>query len=590
MTRSFPAAFPALVTLAGALALAACAHPGAAPGAVAPAVPAAAGRFPDGWPLLDEVRPVTAPHAAVASVHPRASEVGAAILRRGGNAVDAAVAVGFALAVVHPSAGNIGGGGFMVIRQAAGSVYTLDYREMAPTGASRDMYLDSLGTLTEESVTGHLAAGVPGSVAGLAEAQRRFGRLSLAEVMEPAIRLARDGIALDESRSRSLGYAARRLAQFAGSRRQFLLPDGEAPPPGTLFVQPDLARTLQAIADSGPRVFYEGDVADLIVAEMQRGGGLITKEDLAAYRPIWRDPVTMTYRGYTIYSMAPSSSGGVTMAEILNILEGFDPLPPFGTPEQVHLVAEAMRRAFTDRNYFLGDPAFVQMPLDRLTSKTYAAELRATIDPAHATASSALRPGHAEGDHTTHYSVVDPEGNAVSVTTTLNSGYGSAVTVEGAGFLLNNEMDDFSGAPGQPNQYGLVQGEANAIVPGKRMLSAMTPSIVLDPEGKLLLVVGTPGGPTIITTVTEVISDVIDYEMTLPEAVAAPRIHHQALPDQIFYERGGLRPEVVSALERMGHALRARGGYSGEVAGIMRTPTGWIAVSDPRSGGGSAGY
>jgi len=590
MRWSFPTPSHTLIALAAAAALAACARPGAAPTAAAPAVAATDARFPAGWPLLDEVHPVAAPHAAVASVHPRASEVGAAILRRGGNAVDAAVAVGFALAVVHPSAGNIGGGGFMVIRQVDGSVYTLDYRETAPGGASRDMYLDSLGTLTDRSVTGALAAGVPGSVAGLAEAQRRFGRLSLAEVMEPAIRLARDGFVLDESRSRSLGYAARRLALFSASRRQFLLPDGEAPPPGTLFVQPDLARTLQAIADSGARVFYEGHVADLIVDEMRRGGGLITREDLAAYRAIWREPITMTYRGYTIYSMAPSSSGGVTMAEILNILEGFDPLPAFGTAEQVHLVAEAMRRAFTDRNYFLGDPAFVRMPIDQLTSKAYAADLRATIDPAHATASTALTPGHAEGDHTTHYSVIDADGNAVSVTTTLNSGYGSAVTVEGAGFLLNNEMDDFTGAPGQPNQYGLVQGEANSIVPGKRMLSAMTPSIVLDPDGELLLVVGTPGGPTIITTVMQVISNVIDHGMSLPEAVAAPRIHHQALPDQIFYERGGLRPDVVAALERMGHALRARGGYSGEVAGIMRTGSGWLAVSDPRSGGGSAGY
>jgi len=568
----------------------ACARPAVVPTAAAPVTSEASGRFPPGWTLLDEVRPVMAPHAAVASVHPRASEVGAAILRRGGNAVDAAVAVGFALAVVHPSAGNIGGGGFMVIRLADGSVYTLDYREAAPAGATRDMYLDSLGQLTERSVTGHLAAGVPGSVAGLAEAQRRFGRLPLADVIEPAIRLARDGFALDESRSRSLGYAAERLAQFAGSRRQFLLADGTAPPVGTLFVQPDLAHTLQAVADSGPRVFYEGYVADLVVAEMQRGGGIISKEDLAAYHAIWREPVTSSYRGYTIYSMPPSSSGGVTMTEILNILEGVDPLPDFGSAGHVHLVAEAMRRAFTDRNHFLGDPAYVEMPLDLLLSKAYASAQRATIDPAKATPSARLVPGIREGDHTTHYSVVDAEGAAVSVTTTINSGYGSAVTVEGAGFLLNNEMDDFTGAPGQPNQYGLVQGEANAIQPGKRMLSAMTPSIVLDPDGQLLMVVGTPGGPTIITTVTQVISNVIDHGMTLPEAVAAPRIHHQALPDQIYFERGGLRPEVVAQLERMGHTLRRRGGYSGEVAGIMRTSSGWIGVADPRSGGGAAGY
>ncbi len=587
--RRLPLPCPSTVAaLVATTAVTACTRPAAAP--VVPVASAESALFPPGWTLLADVQPVTAPHAVVTSVHPRASEVGAAILRRGGNAVDAAVAVGFALAVVHPSAGNVGGGGFMVIRQADGSVSTLDYRETAPGGASRDMYLDSLGTVTDRSITGALAAGVPGSVAGLVEAQRRFGRLALAVVMEPAIRLARDGFVLDESRSRSLGYASRRLARFAASRRQFLLPDGVAPPPGTLLVQPDLARTLQAVADSGARVFYEGYVADLIVDEMRRGGGLITREDLAAYRAIWREPITMRYRGHTIYSMAPSSSGGVTMAEILNILEGFDPLPAFGSTEQVHLVAEAMRRAFTDRNHFLGDPAFVEMPIDRLTSKTYAAELRATIDPAHATASTALRPGHTEGDHTTHYSVVDADGNAVSVTTTLNSGFGSAVTVEGAGFLLNNEMDDFAGAPGQPNQYGLVQGEANAIQPGKRMLSAMTPSIVLDPDGQLLLVVGTPGGPTIITTVVQVISNVIDHGMTLAEAVSAPRIHHQALPDQIDVERGGLPPAVVAGLERMGHTVRRRGGYSGEVAGIMRAATGWVGIADPRSGGGAAGY
>jgi gamma-glutamyltranspeptidase/glutathione hydrolase len=591
--RMHPLSLPRLSTfgaLFAAVTFTACARPGAAPTEAVPVASGPSGRFPPGWTLLDDVQAVAAPDAVVASVHPRASEIGAAILRRGGNAVDAAVAVGFALAVVHPSAGNIGGGGFMVIRLPDGSVHTLDYREAAPAGAARDMYLDSLGQLTARSVTGHLAAGVPGSVAGLAEAQRRFGRLPLSEVIEPAIRLARDGIALDESRSRSLAYAAQRLAQFAGSRRQFLLPDGSAPPVGTLFVQPDLARTLQAVADSGPRVFYEGYVADLVVEEMARGGGLISKEDLAAYRPIWREPVTSTYRGYTVYSMPPSSSGGVTMTEILNILEGYDSLPAFGTAGQVHLVAEAMRRAFTDRNYFLGDPAYVEMPLDRLLSKSYASEQRATIDPSRATPSARLVPGMAEGDHTTHYSVVDADGGAVSVTTTINSGYGSAVTVEGAGFLLNNEMDDFTGAPGQPNQYGLIQGEANAIQPGKRMLSAMTPSIVLDPDGTLLMILGSPGGPTIITTVMQVISNVVDHGMTLPEAVAAPRIHHQALPDQIYYERGGLRAEVVAQLERMGHTVRRRGGYSGEVAGIMRTESGWVGVADPRSGGGSAGF
>ncbi len=572
--------------LLGIFASAACARreaPASAP-------EAERGWFPATWDLPSRTTPVTAPSAMVSSVHPRASEVGAAILHRGGNAVDAAVAVGFALAVVHPSAGNLGGGGFMIVRLADGATVTLDYRETAPGRASRDMYLDSQGQLTDRSVVGHRAAGVPGSVAGLAEAQRRFGRLPLEDVLEPAIRLARDGIALDDARSRSLDGAASRLERFEASREQFLLRSGEAPPPGTLFTQPDLARTLQAIADSGPQVFYEGYIADLIVAEMERGDGLISREDLAAYEPIWRDPIVIRYRDHTIFSMPPSSSGGVTMGEILNILEGYAPLPPFGSADHLHLLAEAMRRAFTDRNHFLGDPAFVEMPIDRLLSKQYAAEQRRTIDPNRATASASLTPGVAEGDHTTHYSVVDAEGTAVSVTTTINGGYGSGVTVAGAGFLLNNEMDDFTGAPGQPNMYGLVQGEANAVAPGKRMLSAMTPSIVLDPNGEVLMVVGTPGGPTIITTVTQVISNVLDHGMSLAEAVSAPRIHHQAQPDRIQYERGGLLPGVVSRLERMGHTVVERRGFSGEVAGIMRSAAGWVGVSDPRSGGWSVGY
>lgn len=583
MRRSVPLVLPLLTALLAA-------H-GCARGApeVAP-LRGPLGLTPESWSLTDSTTALVAPHAMVSSVHPLASAAGALVLVQGGNAADAAVAVGFALAVVHPSAGNIGGGGFMVIRAATGEVAALDYRETAPGGATRDMYLDSAGNLTEASVIGHLAAGVPGSVAGLAEAHARYGRLPWRAVLEPAVRLAMEGVYLDGDRAASLRATARRLAQFPASRRQFLRPTGQAPAWGTLLRQPDLGRTLQAIADSGPRVFYEGHIADLIVTEMRRGAGLISKADLAGYRAVWRQPITVSYRGYTIYSMPPPSSGGVTMGEILNIVEGIDPVPPFASVQQVHLFAEAMRRAFVDRNHFLGDPDFVTMPLDRLLSKEYAADLRSTIERDRATPTTQLAPGVAEGDHTTHYSVVDAEGNAVSVTTTLNSGYGSKVTVGGAGFLLNNEMDDFTGAPGRPNQYGLVQGEANAIAPRKRMLSAMTPAIVLDPAGELLMVVGTPGGPTIITTVTQVIANVIDYGMTLPQAIGAPRVHHQALPDEIFYERGGLRPEVVSRLERMGHRLTERRGYSGEVAGIIRVAGGWMGVADPRSGGASAGY
>ncbi len=551
--------------------------------------PAPAGIDP-AWPLAGRSRVLEAPTAMVVSGSPIASEVGRDILRRGGNAVDAAVAVGFALAVVHPEAGNLGGGGFMVMRMADGEVHSLDYREKAPAAATRDMYLDLRGNPTELSVTGHLAAGVPGSVAGMAEAHRRLGRLPWADVVAPARRLAAEGFLVDDYRSRSIDGNRERLYLFPGSRAAFL-PGGRAPLPGTTLVQNDLGRTLAAIQERGHDGFYRGEVADLIVEEMRRGGGLISHEDLADYRAEWREPVRIRYRDHTVLSMPPASSGGVTMAMILNILEGYRPLPPFGSPALLHLEAEAMRRAFTDRNVYLGDPDHVEMPLARLLSKAYADSQRATIDLSRATPTPTFDPSLrvGGGESTTHYSVVDAEGNAVSCTTTLNNSYGSAVTVTGAGFLLNDEMDDFATAPGRPNLYGLVQGEANAIAPGKRMLSAMTPSIVLDPEGRLLMVVGTPGGPRIITMVYHVISNVLDHGMSLPEAVAAPRMHHQALPDQITAERQGFPAATIARLERMGHRVTTRG-YSGDVEAIIRTPTGWQGVSDPRLGGGGAGY
>jgi gamma-glutamyltranspeptidase/glutathione hydrolase len=536
------------------------------------------------------VKPVTGAKAMVVSGSPLASQIGADILRQGGNAVDAAVAVGFALAVVHPEAGNLGGGGFMVIRLADGRVRTIDYRETAPAKATHDMYIDSTGAVTEKSVTGHLASGVPGSVAGMAEAVRRYGALPLPKLIEPALRYAREGFVIDSFRNSSINGSKKRLAQFETSTTQFLT-SGEAPAVGARLVQADLARTLQAISDSGPRAFYEGWIADSIVGEMQRGGGIIAKEDLAGYRPIWRDPITITYRGHTIYSMAPSSSGGVTMAEMLNILEGFDPLPPFASADHVHLLTESMRRAFMDRNKYLGDPAYVDLPIAWLLLKPHANHLRETIDRTRATPTPS--DGKAlvrEGMETTHYSVVDSAGNAVSVTTTLNNSYGSAVTVRGAGFLLNDEMDDFTSAPGKPNMYGLVQGESNSIAPGKRMLSAMTPSIVLDPQGNLMMVVGTPGGPTIITSVAEVISNVIDFHMPLTEAVAAPRFHHQALPDTIRFEKDGLLPATVAKLQAMGHPILARSGFSGDIDAIQRMANGWVGVADPRRGSGAAGY
>ncbi|MDH4044423.1 MAG: gamma-glutamyltransferase, partial [Gemmatimonadota bacterium] len=465
----------------------------------------------------------------------------------------------------------------------------LDYRETAPAGATRDMYIDSAGNVSDAITTGHLAAGVPGSVAGMAEAHRRYGRLPWAAVIAPAVRLATEGFVLDGARVRGIAGNAERLARFGASARQFLV-NGQAPDSGTMLRQVDLGRTLQAIADSGPGVFYTGWVADSIAAEMQRGGGLITRADLAGYAPHWREPITFSYRGHTIYSMAPASSGGITLALMLNMLGGYDTLPTFGSADQVHLLAEVMRRAFADRNHYLGDPAFVSMPVGTLISREYADGRRADIAPDRASPSAAIGPGPAEHVETTHYSVVDAAGNAVSVTTTINGGFGSAVTVSGAGFLLNNEMDDFAAAPNRPNQFGLIQGEANAIAPAKRMLSAMTPTIVLDPAGELLLVVGTPGGPTIITTVAQVISNVIDHGMPLERAVAAPRVHHQHLPDTLRYERGGLSPATIARLEAMGYALAERRGYSGEVAAIIRTPTGWLGVPDPRMQGGAAGY
>src|SRR6059036_1900322 len=539
-----------------AVAAAPAAHP-TAPGARADAIVTGRPIIPETWSLAGKGVAVPGPQAMIVSGHPLASQVGIEIIQQGGNAVDAAVAVGFALAVVLPEAGNLGGGGFIVYRDTSGRVRALDYREMAPGRATRDMYVDSTGSPTEQSLTGHLASGVPGSVAGMYEAWKSAGRLPWAKLLAPAIRLAHEHT-LDVARSREIAEDAERLARFPASATQFLV-EGHAPAPGTTFHQPELAHTLQLIADSGPAVFYTGQIADLIVAEMQRGHGLISKDDLKGYTPKWRTPVQISYRGYTIYSMPPASSGGVTLGEILNIMEGYDTLPPFGSPGYVHLEAEAMRRAFIDRNHWLGDPDFVQMPIERLLSKSYAASLRSEIDLQHATPTPpSVTTGGAV--HTTHYSIVDAKGNAASVTTTLNGGFGSGVTVTGAGFLLNNEMDDFATAPGKPNMYGLVQGEANAIAPGKRMLSAMTPSIVLDRGGKLFMVVGTPGGPTIITTVAQVILNVLDQQMSLTDAVAAPRIHHQALPDVIHYERDGLTEATVRALEAMGHKMEMRRG------------------------------
>ncbi len=549
---------------------------------------AQAPQIPETWPLMGQAATATGTHGMVATSSPIASEVGRDILAAGGNAIDAAVAVGFALEVVHPAAGNIGGGGFMVFRRSNGKVYTLDYRETAPAAASRNMYLDSLGHLTNKSIYGALSVGVPGSVAGMLEAHRRFGKLPLTRDMAPAIALARDGYVVDSFHARSIASKARDFRKYSPAAVAFYLVGDKAPEPGARVVQPDLAHTLETIRDKGRNGFYKGWVAQAIVDEMRNDGGIITAKDLARYRARWRRPIAIDYRGYTIYSMAPPSSGGPTLAMILDIMEGFGPLPPFGSTALLHREAEAMRRAFTARNADLGDPDFVRMPhLKEMLSKRFADSVRKTIDPDHATPTPPFQPTTNDGPNTTHYSIVDADGNAVSITTTLNNSFGSSVAVASAGFLLNDEMDDFASAPGQPNMFGLVQGEINDIRPGKRMLSSMTPSIVLDPAHQLFMVVGTPGGSTIITQIYHVLSNVIDHHMTLPDAVAAPRLHHQGLPDHIDLERGGFSDAVIDSLRAMGHTVTFSGG--GDVQAIIRTAAGWLGVSDPRDDGKPAG-
>jgi gamma-glutamyltranspeptidase/glutathione hydrolase len=544
-------------------------------------------------PTVPPATPVEAAHGMVASSSPIASQVGVDIMKKGGNAVDAAVAVGFALAVTHPSAGNIGGGGFMVIHLSRGRSTTIDFREVAPRAATRDMYLDKNGNATDQSRVGPLAVGVPGSVAGLALAEQEYGKLTLADVMAPAIDLAANGFILNDHEAESLAHAKSLFDTFPASAKKFLK-DGEPYHTGDRLVQPDLAKTLRLIAAHGAAAFYHGPIADQIAAEMKAHGGLITTADLAAYKPVERQPIEGTYRGYDVISMPPASSGGIALVELLNILEGY-PIAKdgFNTPQTIHLMVEAEKRVYADRSRWMGDTAFFHVPEAGLTSKAYAASLRAGIDPKKATPSTAIAPGAPaayESSQTTHYSVVDASGNAVSTTTTLNGGFGNGEVVAGAGFLLNNEMDDFSAKPGVPNMFGLTGGEANAIQPGKRMLSSMSPTIVTK-DGKVFLVVGSPGGSRIITTVLQVIVNVIDHGMNLQQAVDAPRFHHQWLPDDIRIERKGFPPALVQALGKMGYQVKAEGDM-GDVEAIMIDPaTGArYGAADPRAGGRAVGY
>jgi len=530
------------------------------------------------------------------------------MLRSGGNAVDAAVATGFALAVVHPQAGNLGGGGFLLLRNATGETHFIDFREKAPAAATENMYLDPQGNVIPESskdssLIGYKSIGVPGSVAGLVYAERKYGKLSLERVIAPAIKLARDGFSLAFEDTQDLkddDY----LAQFPESKRIFLR-DGNYYQPGELLKQPELARTLERIAKD-PDDFYRGALARELAAAIHKGGGLITAADLAAYEVKEREPIRGSYRGYDIISAPPPSSGGVALVEILNILEGFD-LVKFGnrSAQTIHLEAEAFRRAFYDRADFMGDPDYAKVPVAQLIDKKYAAAWRDSVDPNHASVSKDLkRPSIfnelervaqsrlttiREPENTTHYSVVDAEGNAVAVTTTLNHSFGSRVTAEGLGFLLNDEMDDFAAKQGVPNAYGLIQGPANAIGPGKRPLSAVTPTIVLK-DGRLFLVLGSPGGPTIITTVANILIGVVDFSLDIEEAVNAPRFHHQWLPDGILVE-DRLSPDTMNVLRSKGHKLKVEH-FWGDGECIMVDPkTGErLGASDGRNNGKAVGY
>lgn len=523
----------------------------------------------------NKVKGLMADSAMVVSAHALASQVGVDIMKRGGNAVDAAIATHFALAVVFPAAGNIGGGGFMVVRLKDGTVAALDFREKAPAAATTNMYLDSAGNVIPElSIQGHLASGVPGSVDGMVEAHKKYGTLPWKDLVQPAIDLALNGVALTNREANAFNEMKEALIKYNTVAPEFLIRDSWKA--GDIVKWTDLGHTLELIRDQGRAGFYEGKTADSIVAEMQRGKGLITHEDLKNYASVWRDPIIGTYKEYKIISMPPSSSGGVCLVQLLKSVEPY-PVASWGfnTPQTIHLLTEAERRVYADRSIYLGDPDFYKVPLKQLMDDQYNDERMSTFNPEQATLSSEVKEGAIAGyesEETTHFSIVDPDGNAVAVTTTINGWFGSHVVVSGSGFFLNNEMDDFSAKPGVPNMFGVLGAEANKIEPNKRMLSAMTPTIV-EKDGKLFMVVGTPGGSTIITSVFQVILNVIEHEMGMQEAVNARRVHAQWLPDVIIPETGALLKDDSLTLVEMGHKITPRRAI-GRVDAILVLPDG----------------